>query len=514
MSPGGTPLLHLLLVLAAGLAALVPRLDGTPYVPGKYLWAEDGNVFLNDAAVHGIGSLLLPYAGYFHVYPRLVAWAANPFELLDRPAVLLAGWLSAYIVMLVAIHRAGLALGLGAFACGALAVLIPLQPHYGENFFNIVNSQWLLGTALFLLVLAEPVPAEREPPVRAVPIALLALSGPFSTLVLPLAVVRAFVLRDASRRVWTYGAVALGGAVQAMALMGSGRAAGASVGGTLSEWRQAVWLLLSFGADRPVETWAAAAVWALIVVSAVVACARGSGSDRRVFLALLLLAQAALMIASSLYSSKGQPFAVTSPGGGNRYTWIPYALIFASAAALSLRTRVVHLATFGTIGLLCFWNLHPVALPDLRFASFARFSRTVAQTIPIHPQWPAYPGWHVDAKSGPGAPVAAGTDLALDDASLRARDDVLTTLPITCGDATDLGVEVWMTREAEGWTRLAWSSSAEGPDTGSLRRWYPAGRVTAQYAFPMSAAPVVLRFVPTETAGAAALQRITVHCIR
>jgi hypothetical protein len=296
-----------------------------------------------------------------------------------------------------------------------------------------------------------------------------------------------------------------------------------------------VWLLLSFGADIPIETWAAVGVWTLIIVAVVVACARGPLSDRRVVLALLLLAQAALMIASALYSSKGQPFAVTTPGGGNRYTWIPYALIFASATALWARSRVAQGATLATIGLLCFWNLHPVALPDLHFASFARFSQTVAMTIPIHPQWPADPGWHVAAGPRPGAPAAPGTELALDETSLRAPGGVLTfertadgptfraeggaavvlTAPATsCNDATDLGVEVSMSRDVDGWTRLSWGATADGPDTGSIRRWFPAGRVTARYAFALAGPPVVLRLVPAETGVTITLHRVTVHCLR
>lgn len=40
-----------------------------------YLWAEDGNVFLQDALRDGIGSLTHSYAGYFHAVPRFLAFA-------------------------------------------------------------------------------------------------------------------------------------------------------------------------------------------------------------------------------------------------------------------------------------------------------------------------------------------------------------------------------------------------------------------------------------------------------
>ncbi|WP_147451421.1 hypothetical protein [Corallococcus llansteffanensis] len=42
-----------------------------------HLWAEDGTLFLADALEHGPGATFMPYAGYLHVAPRLLAWGLS-----------------------------------------------------------------------------------------------------------------------------------------------------------------------------------------------------------------------------------------------------------------------------------------------------------------------------------------------------------------------------------------------------------------------------------------------------
>jgi hypothetical protein len=49
------------------------------------IWAEDGTHFLPDAMTHGLGSLLIPFEGYVHVIPRIVALFLSPFPLATLP---------------------------------------------------------------------------------------------------------------------------------------------------------------------------------------------------------------------------------------------------------------------------------------------------------------------------------------------------------------------------------------------------------------------------------------------
>src|SRR5665647_648206 len=63
-------LLAVTIVLAATLIAWL-RLDPVTH---QTMWAEDGSVFLTQASHAGrFETVLLPYAGYLHVVPRLIA---------------------------------------------------------------------------------------------------------------------------------------------------------------------------------------------------------------------------------------------------------------------------------------------------------------------------------------------------------------------------------------------------------------------------------------------------------
>ncbi len=48
-------------------------------------WAEDGGVFLTQAISNSWGSLLIPYAGYLHTFPRLLAMISLIFGYQELP---------------------------------------------------------------------------------------------------------------------------------------------------------------------------------------------------------------------------------------------------------------------------------------------------------------------------------------------------------------------------------------------------------------------------------------------
>ena len=136
------------LVLSTALLAL--RMDG-PYYIGKYLWAEDGNVFINQANQLGVGSIFLPYAGYLHVYPRTFAYLSSFFSLAVRCKFYLQAWWIAYWLMLIAIITRVFDLRVNSFVVFIMCISIPLQSNSGEVLFNITNSQWMLAVALCIL---------------------------------------------------------------------------------------------------------------------------------------------------------------------------------------------------------------------------------------------------------------------------------------------------------------------------------------------------------------------------
>lgn len=64
--------ISLAVIIAAGILFAFLKLNGNSVE--QTLWAEDGTVFINQARELGVSSLWTTYAGYFHIYPRLVAW--------------------------------------------------------------------------------------------------------------------------------------------------------------------------------------------------------------------------------------------------------------------------------------------------------------------------------------------------------------------------------------------------------------------------------------------------------
>src|SRR5688572_304731 len=62
-----------MVVLTAALLAL--RKPWALHTP--QLWAEDGSIFLTQDEQMGIRAWWLPYNGYLHLLPRLIAWIAS-----------------------------------------------------------------------------------------------------------------------------------------------------------------------------------------------------------------------------------------------------------------------------------------------------------------------------------------------------------------------------------------------------------------------------------------------------
>lgn len=145
-----------LLLTAAVFAILVAR------VP--LLWsacefvAEDGWVFFADAWNHSFpGSLLLPYAGYFHLVPRLIAELCSGLPIASQP--------HAYAAIALALDAAILALFyLPVFrrfvpsdAIRALIVLVLALAPNAQNLGLVLGLHWYLAFAL-TLILISPAP--------------------------------------------------------------------------------------------------------------------------------------------------------------------------------------------------------------------------------------------------------------------------------------------------------------------------------------------------------------------
>lgn len=168
------------------LAARVPLAWRT----GEFV-AEDGWIFFADAWNHPFWETLLrPYAGYFHLLPRLLAELCSPLPLVAQPYAyaLLGLGLDALILsaFYLPVFRTTLSSDWGRLV---VALLLALAPN-AQNLGLLLGLHWYLAFALVLVMLA-PWPAR---PVARIGVCLLILlcvwSSPSAAALIPFALIR------------------------------------------------------------------------------------------------------------------------------------------------------------------------------------------------------------------------------------------------------------------------------------------------------------------------------------
>jgi hypothetical protein len=161
-----------LVALAVALALHKPWALHTPQ-----LYAEDGSIFLMQAEWHGLGSFIVPYMGYLHTIPRLVAWFAS--HTLD-PAWWPALYNGVAFVVGIAVAARMFSPRLAALPSRPwLALAFFLGPQSGEVLINLTNLQWIVALLLVQQTLVTPPHNLRERVGDLVIIALAGLTGPF-----------------------------------------------------------------------------------------------------------------------------------------------------------------------------------------------------------------------------------------------------------------------------------------------------------------------------------------------
>ena len=168
-------------------------------------WAEDGEIFMKQDDAFGARAILIPYNGYLHLLPRLIAWVA-------RVSADVAWWPAIY-------NGLAFALSVGVFArLASRRVELPAKPWLmlafvlvvgtGEALINVTNLQWFVAFFLLLqLFTTRPAtPAQRLGDLAI--IVAVGLSGPFAIVFAPLFAWRAWRERNADNFVTLAGVVA------------------------------------------------------------------------------------------------------------------------------------------------------------------------------------------------------------------------------------------------------------------------------------------------------------------
>jgi hypothetical protein len=175
-----------------GAALLVARKPWALSTP--QLHAEDGSIFLQQNEQLGAAAILVPYQGYLHTLPRLIAWFASHTA---DPARWPAIYNGAAFLVTVGLLARFASPRLDVPGKPWLVLAFALVAHTGEVLLNVTNLQWLTAFFLVQQVLMTRPATWAQRAGDFIILALAGLTGPFALVFLPLFVWRTWRERNA-----------------------------------------------------------------------------------------------------------------------------------------------------------------------------------------------------------------------------------------------------------------------------------------------------------------------------
>lgn len=177
---------RMLIVGVISFCAIVARRPDALF--NAQFWAEDGNFWYPQAyALGGAHALVLPEAGYFQTYSRLISWIAVAFPLLYAPLIFALAAIAAQMLppLLLVSTRFDILLPDWRVRWALIALYLAL-PGPGEIDANLTNAQWHLSVAMLLILLGSPPYGKWAHGFDLVLLLIGGLTGPFSLFLLPI----------------------------------------------------------------------------------------------------------------------------------------------------------------------------------------------------------------------------------------------------------------------------------------------------------------------------------------
>lgn len=157
------------------------------------IYVEDGVIFFAQQWANGWKSLLVPYSGYLHLAPRLVAGVASWFPLAWAPR--LYGLAALGFVVAAVLKASSPRVGFPfAYACALAVVLVP---NMAEITAFALNIHWWGAAILLLIGLSAPALSAGELARDLGAVFVIGFSGPWALLLTPLLAYRAWTARTA-----------------------------------------------------------------------------------------------------------------------------------------------------------------------------------------------------------------------------------------------------------------------------------------------------------------------------
>lgn len=407
---------HVIVFLTAFAIVVLRRPDA---ILNPQFWAEDGAVWYANAYNLGVfRSLFIPVAGYFQTISRLVAAFAQIFPFLWAPS----------IFNVVAIITQVLPVNL--MVSSRFSVLMPdirtrlffsflylALPNSWEIHANLTNAQWHLALLAFMVIIAAPSGRSVWRCFDIGVVLLSGLSGPCSLMLTPIAVYRWWLCRDN----WVLVLFLLTGTcalVQTTSLFLVGHASRSQM--ELGATPELFVIILSkqvfLGAligQRGVE-WIISQIVShpglhsmLSLIVAVIGLAVGliviiytllkAPAGVRLFIVFAALIFGAAVTSPKTSDTISQWQAMSTPGNGGRYWFIPMlafvsSLVWMLSGSSSRKSRIFVALVLATmaIGIKLDWRHPPYT--DFNFREHSHRVQMAPKgtfiTIPINP-----PGW-------------------------------------------------------------------------------------------------------------------------
>lgn len=330
----------MIVVLAVG-AFLVRGLNRSLY---PVLYAEDGAEFFAGSHEQGVAALWRPFAGYLHVFPRIIALALSPLPFDLAPAAYVLAAIAAYLAVASLVLSKRVWLLPSPVARASTFALLCVAPTLAEAYGNIANLIFVGGFGLVLIALSDDPRSPGGRVLEVVAVLVLGLSGPVVVMFVPLLAYRWWRSGRSAQSLAVAAAGATAALVQIVVYLNSPRTTdgGWTVGifvRSFSERIGGVWIFGTadvFGPQTSGVPAVVAAVWIVAVFVATMFALRGVAAACWATIALLLA------VVTTAY---GELF-VSGPVVLGRHLVVPVAIIVvllvATLAAPAPRwTRVV-----------------------------------------------------------------------------------------------------------------------------------------------------------------------------
>lgn len=467
------------------------------------LWAEDGKVFLNQAYSLGVASLFEPYAGYIHLWPRLVALGSTFISLLYAPWVFFLGWFIPCAIVAWAIIEFSRVKDAPLFfgIISAFAILLP--PHTDEIYFTLTNAQWIIPIYLSLIIIF----GRSLGVLHCLLVFVFSLTGPFAVIFSPF-VFLSFLLRWSKAGLWALVSFTLGVLIQLGFIFNSGRSNDISLSLDLDAWLSVILSFFVFGQNAALNTIIGVLYW-LLVAYFIVQCLKRAKSGEKIPEIMILLFGIAVF-AASLWSLRNNPSSIGPVAGGARYFFIPYALsiVFClSQYSKNKKTSVLAVLLFVSVSALSFKNYDRSALS---FHDYALLHEKLGGFhIPIHPQWAIYPGWGAfvkewdeeffnDHRIDLGGYYSPNGFLKSDVFTWQDAHDpnIIFENKFSCPSSSIGSVVFKVDMSNSGWVQLFWNEDSDFNENDTFSLYREEGVSTLVYVVPYQSDLTNLRLDP------------------